>query len=64
MDVYFNAEAATLVLLLAAGLICLIFVVACILCFALSIVEDADVGGIDFDDALRRIDRRHDRPHH
>lgn len=63
METWFNAEAATLALLLWAGLICLVFVVACVLCVVFSIVEDANVGGIDLDDALRRIDRRHDRSH-
>lgn len=59
METYFNAEAATLALLLGAGLICLVFVVACILCLALAIVEDANVDRIDYGDD----GNWHDRPH-
>lgn len=59
MQTYFNAEAATLTLLLGAGLFCLVFVVACILCFACAIIEDANAEGIDHGDERRR----HDRPH-
>ena len=57
METYFNAEAATLALLLGAGLICLVFVVACILCLALSIVEDANVRGIDYGDDWKHRER-------
>jgi len=54
METYFNAEAATLALLLGAGLICLVFIVACILCLALAIVEDANVDRIDYGDEWKR----------
>ena len=50
METWFNAEGATLALLLGAGLICLVFIVACIMCFALSIVEDANVKDRDYRD--------------
>lgn len=49
METYFNAEAATLALLLGAGLICLVFFVACILCLVLSIFEDANAERIGRD---------------
>ena len=58
METYFNAESATLALLLCAGLICLVFVVGCILCLALAIVEDANVRDIDYPDDWKW----HDRP--
>ncbi len=58
MEAYFNAESATLALLLGAGLICLVFVVGCILCLALAIVEDANVRDIDYPDDWKW----HDRP--
>lgn len=61
METYFNAEAATLALLLGAGLICLVFVVACVLCLVFSIFEDANARGIDYDADLRRIEKRHAR---
>lgn len=57
METYFNAEATTLALLLGAGLICIVFVVACGLCLVLSIVEDANVRDIDYGDDWRRRGR-------
>lgn len=58
METCFNAEAATLALLLGAGLICLVFIVACALCLVLSVVEDANVRDIDYGDGWKW----HDRP--
>lgn len=58
MAAYFNAESATLAMLLGAGMICLVFVVACILCFALSIVEDANVSDNDYHDDWKWNDRK------
>ena len=57
METYFNAEAATLALLLGAGLICLVFVVACVLCLVLSFIEDANVRGIDYGDDWKKHER-------
>lgn len=57
MNVYFNTESATLAMLLGAGLICLVFVVACILCLVLAIVEDANVDRIDCGDEWKRHER-------
>ncbi len=58
METYLNAEAATMALLLGAGLICLVFVVASIICLVLAIVEDANVRDIDYPDDWKW----HDRP--
>ncbi len=58
METYFNTEAATLALLLGAGLICLVFAVGRILCLVLAIVEDANVRDIDYGDDWKWHDRK------